>query len=309
MNRAIYLLLPLLLAGTTMPTSNAALPDFDKLWNYSDPAGTERKFRELLPQAESSNDPSYLAQLLTQIARAQGLQDQFEQAYATLDQAERLITPDLQSAKVRLLLERGRVLNSSGKPTDALPLFKQSAELAKSAKLTRLQIDAVHMIAIAETDPKDQVRENLRAISLVESDPSQSRWLYPLYNNLAESYAKLNDYQKALDTFRNLADLDTVNGREPDMFAIKDQARMLRLLGRIDEAITLIKPLAEKLAGDNQRDGWICEEYAECLLAQHKDAEAVEQFRLAHDLLSQDPWVKKHDPAKLDRLRRLSKGP
>ena len=59
--------------------------DFDSLWNYDDPAATEQQFRELLPAAESSGDKSYHLQLLTQIARAQGLQRQFEAAHQTLD--------------------------------------------------------------------------------------------------------------------------------------------------------------------------------------------------------------------------------
>src|SRR5205809_4269353 len=46
-----------------------AMADFDKLWDYQDPAGTEKKFRELLPAAEAAGDASYVAELLTQIAR------------------------------------------------------------------------------------------------------------------------------------------------------------------------------------------------------------------------------------------------
>ncbi|HEX6385768.1 MAG TPA: hypothetical protein VF177_13945, partial [Anaerolineae bacterium] len=66
------------------------LPDFDQLWDYSQPASTEERFRELLPAAEAAGDDSYLAQLLTQIARAQGLQRQFAAAHETLDEAEKL---------------------------------------------------------------------------------------------------------------------------------------------------------------------------------------------------------------------------
>jgi hypothetical protein len=63
------------------------LPEFDKMWNYSDPAATERKFREILPAAEKSGDISYHAQLLTQVARAQGLQGRYDEAMATLNDA------------------------------------------------------------------------------------------------------------------------------------------------------------------------------------------------------------------------------
>jgi hypothetical protein len=81
------------------------LPEFDSLWNYDDPAGTESKFRELLPRAKAAGDDGYLAELLTQIARAQGLQQKFEDANATLDQADALIRPEMKTARVRSLLE------------------------------------------------------------------------------------------------------------------------------------------------------------------------------------------------------------
>ncbi len=86
-------------------TDEQGLPDFNKLWDFSQPAETESKFRALLLMAQSANDPSYLAQLLTQIARTQGLQSQFEAADATLDQAEALLTDGLKLARVRYWLE------------------------------------------------------------------------------------------------------------------------------------------------------------------------------------------------------------
>ena len=60
-------------------------PDFDSLWNYNKPAETEAKFRQLLPMAEESGDPAYLAELKTQIARTLGLQQKFDQAHTLLD--------------------------------------------------------------------------------------------------------------------------------------------------------------------------------------------------------------------------------
>src|ERR1051325_6375254 len=103
--------------------SAQALPDFTKLWNFNKPEETEMRFREILPRAEISHDTSYLAQLLTQIARTQGLQRKFEEAHATLDRVEKMLTPDLKLARVRYLLERGRAFNSSDHQNKALPLF------------------------------------------------------------------------------------------------------------------------------------------------------------------------------------------
>ena len=85
-----------------------ALPEFDSQWDYNDPAGTQSKFLGLLPRAQESGNAGYLAELLTQIARTQSLQQKFTEAHATLDQADAMITPDMTTAKVRSLLERGR---------------------------------------------------------------------------------------------------------------------------------------------------------------------------------------------------------
>ena len=158
------------------------LPEFDSLWNYDDPAGTEAKFRELLPGAQAAGDPAYLAELLTQIARAQGLQQKFADANATLDQADTLIKPDQQSARVRSLLERGRVLNSSGKPEESVRYFKDALKLAQDAGLEFYAVDAVHMLGIA-TKGEESLRWNEEAIRMSEAakDPRARRWLGPLY--------------------------------------------------------------------------------------------------------------------------------
>jgi tetratricopeptide (TPR) repeat protein len=280
------------------------LPDFNKMWDYGDPAGTEARFREMLPAAES--DESYLAQLLTQIARCQGLQDRFDEAHATLDQVEIMLSGEMKLPRVRYLLERGRVFNSSGKPLRALPYFEHAWRVGEGAKLPRYAIDAIHMLAIATPDPRDQVEWNLKGIAMVEADPSQKGWLYAFYNNLGESYAKLPDYEKGLDAFRKLAALDAAKGSEPDIYNLKDQSRMLRLLGRVDEAMATLRPALERLAREQKQDGWIIEEHAECLLTLGKSAEAAPHFAAAHALLAEDPWVLRHDPQKLDRLKKYS---
>ena len=50
-------------------TPHETLPDFDALWNFTDPVATAKAFRSLLPQAEASGDANYTAELLTQLAR------------------------------------------------------------------------------------------------------------------------------------------------------------------------------------------------------------------------------------------------
>jgi tetratricopeptide (TPR) repeat protein len=284
-----------------------AMEDFDKLWRYADPAGTEAKFREFLPAAQ--HNPTYLAQLLTQIARAQGLQRRFAEAHQTLEQVKAMLPKCDPVATVRYWLEYGRVVNSSGHAQGALVPFDLAWGLAEQAKLSRYAIDAVHMIAIAIEDPRKKVEYNLKGIAMVDADPSQRGWLYALYNNLGEAYAASFEYEKGIDAFRNLAALDAEAGREVDIYNLKDQSRMLRALGRLGEAAAVLRPALERLDREQKQDGWISEEHGELLLAEGKDAEATPHFAAAYDLLSQDPWVVQNDPAKLERLRRLSRRP
>ena len=274
------------------------LPDFDKMWNYADPAATEAKFRELLPAAEKSGDDSYHAQLLTQIARTQGLQGRYDQAIETLNHASAVTRDDDSLAHVRNFLERGRVFNSNGDPTTAMRLFTEAYKWAEPEHYWRYAIDAVHMMGIAATTPQEQIEWNLRGIEMVERHPDQKGWLHALYNNLGESYAKAADHRSALDAFEKLAAIDG-----NDMYTMKDQARLLRLMGRVGRATEIIRPIHEQLERDGKPDGWISEEYAECLLAAGRADEATPHFKVAYALLKDDAWVRKHDPAKLDRLR------
>jgi tetratricopeptide (TPR) repeat protein len=270
------------------------LPDFDKMWDYGDPAATETNFRELLPAAEKSGDISYHAQLLTQIARAQGLQDKFDEAVKTLDDASFITRDDMALAHIRIFLERGRVLNSSGQPEVAMRSFRSAWKWAEAEHYPRYAVDAVHMLAIAAPTPQEQIDWNLKALEMIENDPTENRWLPAVYNNLGESYARAGKYREALGAFRKLGD---------DPYALKDQSRMHRAMGRPGEALAIIEPVVQK---QSKPDGWLNEEYAECLLALGREPEATPHFRVAYDLLKDDRWVLKNEPAKLERLRRLA---
>lgn len=164
-------------------------PDFDNLWDYDHPDASERKFRELLPAAVDSGDLSYMAQLLTQIARAEGLQRKFEDAHKTLDRVEKALPKADDKTKVRYLLERGRVFNSSGKTEDARPLFLQALDLALQSKADSYAIDAAHMMAIVEPT-EEQLPWNLKALALAEEsqDEKARKWKGSLYNNIGWTY-------------------------------------------------------------------------------------------------------------------------
>jgi hypothetical protein len=157
-------------------------PDFDALWDYSNPEQTENKFRQILLQFPE-DEPDF-HELLTQIARAQGLQRKFDKAHQTLDQVEKRVEGQASRARVRYLLERGRVFSSSGKPDAARPFFEQARGLATKLSEDNYAVDAVHMLAIVA--PPGSSRDlNLLAIRMAEASSQEKarNWLGSLYNN------------------------------------------------------------------------------------------------------------------------------
>jgi tetratricopeptide (TPR) repeat protein len=283
-------------------TNIQALPDFIALWNYFKPAETEQKFREILPRAEMSHDTSYLAQLLTQIARTQSLQAKFGEAHAILDRVENMLTPDLQLARVRYYLERGRTFNSSDHQDKALPLFVDAYELALSIhEDDGLALDAVHMIAIAKSDPRDQVEWNLKGIAMAENDPKWRRWCHALYNNIGESYLLLKEYDNAYVYFHKLEELQKEKGGSADIFTLKDESKALRLGGHPERSLSIIETVFRQLQSE---DGYISEEYAETLYALGRKDEAKPHFKKAYELLSGDSWYLKNGD--INRLKELS---
>lgn len=116
----------------------------------------------------------------TQLGRAIGLQGRFEEADALLDS----IDGDEPTVAVRVLLERGRVLNSSGRPEMAVPLFEQAAELADHLGEEFLAVDALHMLAIADAAHAETWTRSALEYASTVHDPRTKRWMVALHNNL-----------------------------------------------------------------------------------------------------------------------------
>jgi len=282
--------------------------DFDKFWNYGDPAATERQFRQLLPDAESSGDKSYLAQLLTQIARAQGLQRDFEGAHQTLDVVSKLLIDDLTTARIRYQLERGRVFNSSGKKDQAQPLFLQAWELGQTTHEDFYAIDAAHMLAIVSS-ADEQMAWNLKALALAESSsqPRARNWLGSLYNNIGWTYHDAGQYSQALNIFEKALHFREEQGQPSNIRVAKwCIARTLRSLGRTQEALVRQFTLLAEHHAAGTSDGYTSEEIGECLLVLGRAEESHPYFAQAYAELSKVEWLVANELTRLERLKSLS---
>ena len=312
MRKLFVFLMVLMVAGCATESGpereTKSQPEFDALWDYNDPGQTESEFRELIPVAKESGDMSYYAQLLTQIARTEGLQRKFEEAHNTLDTVEAMLTDELVVARIRYLLERGRVHNSSGQPDESKPCFLEAWELGLEHGEDYHAVDAAHMMGIVEP-PEKQLEWAAKAMELAEKseDERARNWLGPLYNNTGWSYHDLGEYDKALELFEKSLKFRQEKKDERGIRIAKwTVARVYRSLGRIEEALGIQKGLEKEFEEKGvEQDGYVFEELGECLLLMKKEDEAGKYFKLAHDLLSKDPWLVANEAERLERLKKL----
>ncbi len=295
------------------------LENFDDWWGkLGDPVKVEKKFQELLPQAESLKDKSIYLQMLSQIALAQAVQKKFDEAHKTLDGAESLLTPEYDLAQVRIFLERGRVLQQEEKIPEARKYFEQSFELSLKHKFDYHIINAAHMIAIIAETPREKIQWNQRAIDLAIStrDKRAQDWFGSLYNNLGQNYLEEKQFEKALLAFQQALEYRKKEGYLPNIrFAKWAVARALRSLGQLDEALVIQLELLKEydaIAKSGSYDipiqmftltrGYIFEELAEIY-----DAKAKIFASLAYEDLSNDEMFRKAAPERLERLQQIQK--
>lgn len=302
----------------------------DEAWDFSNPAASEAAFRAMTEEPDVAAHPAARAIVLSQVARAQGLQQRFDAARATLDLADAaLASPDAALAvgaaaspapdhaadaarptavaRVRILLERGRVANSSGDRVASRPFFVAAWEAARAVGLEGLAIDAAHMLGIAE-EPDQALRWNRLALDLAEAatDPAARRWIGPLLNNIGWTLADCGEHADALAMFeRDVVHRGTLGQLPQQRIARWSRAKMLRLLGRVVEALAEQERLLAEHAAAGTPDPYVREELGECLLVLDRAPDAAPHFAAAHAILKDDPWLRRDEPARLERLARL----
>jgi tetratricopeptide (TPR) repeat protein len=180
-----------------------------RLWDFDDLDATDGRLRE---QLEREQTDTGRAEVLTQLARVQGLRDDFDACEELLQQAESLAGVD-SGAHVRIELERGRKLRSSGDGEAAVPLFESAFARASELGEYFLAGDAAHMVAIA--DERKMLEWTQRGLELAESEPDAAYWAGPLLNNLGWHYYEAGDYETALETFERALEVRKLDPGNP----------------------------------------------------------------------------------------------
>jgi tetratricopeptide (TPR) repeat protein len=260
-SRLVCLLIGLFAVG---PLSAAV--DLDALWDFAQPAVSEQRFRRAL--ATSRGDDALV--LRSQIARALGLQGRFDAALQELDVFEARLPMAGPAARSHALLERGRVLRSSGRPGPAEPLFRQAFELADKARLEFLAADALHMVALVQDSADAQIAWNRRVVAYAQKarDPRARRWDAAALNNIGVTLNQAKRHAEALAVFQQAQAAYERQGRPVNVrFARWMVGHTLRLLGRLDDALVVQRHLEADWAEAGGADADVFEELAAIYVA------------------------------------------
>lgn len=312
-----------------MPVDVPALLDLAPLWDFSDVEASRVAFEArrvklqaalasgtLSPELRRQVDLARL-ELLTQLARTHSLEGDVDAADARLarvadDLPEPLPEPlpaDLARVRVRYLLEHGRTRRTAKEPEVARTAFVSAWEVARAqpAGLDGLAVDAAHMVAICDAGTEGELEWGHRALELAESstEPAARKWRPTLLNNLGWAAFERGQLDVALERMERQVALRREAGKEPALrIALWSRARVLRELGRVEEALAAQTSLLETYGEDARSDGFVHEEMAECLHALGRTADAAPWFASAHALLS-ETWLADAEPARLARLAEL----
>jgi len=233
-----------------------AMIDPTPLWNFDDPSGSEQRLRAAAEEAEGDDR----LVLMTQVARALGLQERYDEGHAVLDH----LSPTADEVSVRIVLERGRLLRSAGDPEGARSHFEAAAQTASSARLEALHVDALHMLAlVAEPAERDGIARRALDIARTSTDRAARDWDATLLNNLGLSQAEAGDFEAALISFEDaLAARTRIGDPARTREARWMVAWALRHLGRRVEALMLQRHLRAELDASGLTDPHVDEELA-----------------------------------------------
>ena len=225
------------------------------LWDFDDATASELRFREAAVGPDR-------AVMLTQVARALGLQEAYDAGHALLDEVA--AEPHGVEVRIRICLERGRLLRSAGDPAAARPAFDEAAVLADDAGLEALLLDALHMQAlVAEPAEAVELLERGLALAAVADDVRARNWDASLLTNLGMIRADAHQLDGAAEAFAAaLAARERIGVPDDIRVARWMVAWVFRLQGRTDDALAIQRDLKAELDAAGASDPYVEEELA-----------------------------------------------
>ncbi|MFH2054874.1 MAG: tetratricopeptide repeat protein [bacterium] len=268
--------------GGEMTAVQSALEKADSLFNERKYEESRPAYESLLAVAEQEQDRSAQVEALSQIARCHLLNNDKKECAAWLAKAERLATPEEPGGWSRYLGVRGRLEWKRDDLPTAVKTFEEVFDYCRSHDLNSRAIDAVHMVAIVGT-PEQQIEWGFKGIKLAE-ETGTTRWLGPLWNNLAITYSDQQEWEKCVDAFRKAREYHWLYGQEiHKLYADYHIGWALRMKGDHQEALTWLRPVlawAERL-GDDDVMGQTSQDIGEIAIAGGDRQTGVELLRRA----------------------------
>ncbi len=265
-------LIAALTLALALPAAHAAV-DVAALWDFSNPALSEQRFRAALATAEAEGRRDDALILQTQIARTLGLRRQLDEARALLRTLEPQLPGAGAEARARHALEWGRNhISAVTRPAERTPenlatartAYLRALAAAYEGRLDGLAVDAVHMMAFVDDAPAEQLRWNEQALQMVlaSTQPAGRNWEGSIRNNLGYSLHLLGRYADSLPQYeRALALREAANASPRQQYVARWLvARALRLSGRLDDALAQQTRLEGQMHIVGDPDPYVLEE-------------------------------------------------
>lgn len=225
------------------------------MWDFADAAGSEARFQEAAQQAENTGIA------MTQVARALGLQQRFDEANAVLDGLPQT-DPEVG---VRVSLERGRIARDRGQQAVAREHFEAAVAQARSNALDEPLVDGLHMLAlVSDGSERDGLHHHALDVARASADPAARRWEASILNNMGMDRADAGDFAEALGLFEKALAARRSDGSDLARVGVARWmvAWALRNLGRTAEALELQRDLKADLLAAGLSDPYVDEEIA-----------------------------------------------
>lgn len=300
---------------TRVSHQHANFEDLDQLWNPADVGGSEAAYRALLPEVLrlSGRDRCYLIDLYSLIGRSEAFQEKYVEARSSLDAAEAILDGQEAayplSARIRWLIEKGRLHVLSKTPSQAKRFLSEAWTSSINSAEDCFAVEIAQLLAATEPQ-KTQQAWILRGIEIAENSPlpKSKRWLGGLYTSLGWKLYDLTQFESSLGAFQKALRNHKAQGTPREAFVAQwSIGKVLRAMGKTEEALSIQKALLAELGIGGERDGGLYEELAECLHKLKRTTEAQLYFELAYRELSEDEWIKDNQPVKLKRMKDLGK--
>jgi tetratricopeptide (TPR) repeat protein len=262
--------------------SSALAIDINAMWEFSNPALSEERFRAAL--AGATSDDALI--LKTQIARSFGLRRDFERAQQVLAEVEPALNAASAEAQVRYWLELGRTYSSaahdeasqtSETKARARTAYDNALALARANSLDYLAIDTLHMYAFVDRGPADELKwvDSGLAILQASTQADAKEWEGSLRNNRGYALQRVGRYDEALAEFRRSLTARERQGRPGDIrIAHWMIAMTLRKMGRLYAALEIQLRLERECDAAGEPDPYVFEELELIYRARHDQQRA-----------------------------------